>query len=109
MKVYSIEEGKVVSSAVLDMGDVVREEMGVWLVRQGVNAILCAEIDSSAYGSLMAAGIPAVAGITGDADVAIEKLLSGKLADAVPGACACSGCSGCSSCGESACCGGCCQ
>ena len=109
MKVYSIDEGAVSSSQVVDMSDVPREEMGIWLVRQGVNAILCSEIDPIAYGCLMAAGIPAVACFTGDADLAIEKLLSGQLADAVPGAGGCSGCSGCSSCRDGSCCQGGCQ
>lgn len=105
IKLYMIEEKGVESSEVLDMSDVKKEEIGVWLLQKGVNAVLCSEIDATVYGSLTAAGIPALAGITGEADRAIDDLLSGKLAEALSGKCGgCSGCLSCGSCGDGSCC-----
>lgn len=88
-KVYTIAEGKVASAEVLDTNGAGHEELGLWLVQQGVNAVICGGIGPGAQGALMAAGIQALAGVEGSADDAIANLLAGKLVAAQTATCGC--------------------
>jgi predicted Fe-Mo cluster-binding NifX family protein len=80
------------------------DELGIWLVRNAVNAVICSDIGPGAQGALAAAGIFVFAGIEGPADEAIADLLAGKLTTAKSATCRCRAHAG--GCGSDAC-GGC--
>ena len=95
----------VVKSEVKDTEGAGHEELGLWLVWQGVNAVICGGIGPGAMGALAGAGIPAVAGVEGSADDAVAKLIAGTLVTASEPTCGghahggcgghCGGCHGC--------------
>lgn len=104
-KIYTIENDAVVKSEVKDTEGAGHEELGLWLVWQGVNAVVCGGIGPGAMGALAGAGIPAVAGVEGSADDAVAKLIAGTLVTASEPTCGghahggcgghCGGCHGC--------------
>lgn len=112
-KIYTIENDKVVDNVVAETEGGGHEAVGLWLVMRGVNAVICGRIGPGSLGALAAAGIPALMGIEGNADEAIEKFLAGKLTASDEPNCgghhggSCS--SGCSSHGCGSGCGGCCH
>ena len=79
-KIYSVEDGKVVSSEVVASENRSHEDLALWFVFQGVNAVLCGNIGAGMQGALAGCGIVALAGVDGAADEAVEKLLAGTLA-----------------------------
>ena len=80
--IYTIENDAVVKSEIKDAEGAGHEELGLWLVWQGVNAVICGGIGPGAMGALAGAGIPAVAGVEGSADDAVAKLIAGTLVTA---------------------------
>ena len=104
-KIYTIENDAVVKSEIKDTEGAGHEELGLWLVWQGVNAVICGGIGPGAMGALAGAGIPAVAGVEGSADDAVAKLIAGTLVTASEPTCGghahggcgghCGGCHGC--------------
>lgn len=78
-KIYTVENDVVASSEVCDTDGVGHEDVALWLVVRGVNAVICSNIGPGALGALAAAGVDALAGVQGDADEAIEQLLAGTL------------------------------
>lgn len=78
-KLYVIEGDAVKSSMEYDTEGTGHEELALWLVMHGVNAVICGGIGPGAQGALMAAGVVALAGVEGSADEAIAKLLDGTL------------------------------
>ena len=78
-KVYEVEDGKVVSSQVVDtMGQGHGALAGVLNVLK-VDALICGGIGMGAQNALRAAGIKFYAGVSGSADAAVEALLAGGL------------------------------
>jgi predicted Fe-Mo cluster-binding NifX family protein len=103
-KIYTVTDGGIASSEVLDTDGTGHDELGIWLVRNAVNAVICSDIGPGAQGALAAAGIFVFAGIEGPADEAIADLLAGKLTTAKSATCRCRAHAG--GCGSDAC-GGC--
>lgn len=106
-KIYTIADGAIAASEVLDADGAGHDELGIWLVRNAVNAVVCADIGPGAQGALAAAGIFVFAGVEGLADEAIGKLLAGELVStgnancsrhAHSGGCPSGGCGGCRGC-----------
>lgn len=106
-KIYNVEEGALKDAQVLANDGQGHEMLGVWLVRQGVNAVVCGGIGAGAQGVLAAAGIVVFPGVEGAADEAIAKLIAGTLQSSTASRCSghhdgASHCSGhncnCSSC-----------
>lgn len=102
-KIYTIADDKVTASETVGTDGTGHEALGLWLLRNGVNAVICGDIGPGALGALAAAGIAALAGVEGPADDAIAKLLAGTL-EASPaancghhagGGCGSHGCGGC--------------
>ena len=73
-KLYTIANDALVSSEVVETGGVGHEELGLWLVRHEVNAVICGNVGPGAQGALMAAGIHLLAGVEGPADEAVPSL-----------------------------------
>ena len=116
-KIYTIENDVVTESQVGDVEGSAHEEVALWLLTHGVNAVVCGNIGPGAQGALMAAGIIALAGVEGAADEAVAKLIDGTLEalQNLPncghhGHGGCGGhCGGHGGCGHHGGCGGCCH
>ena len=78
-KVYDIEDGKVVSSAVIDTNGSGHGALAAFLVVNGVDALICGGIGGGAQMALKQAGITLYGGVSGSADEAVEALLTGEL------------------------------
>ena len=78
-KVYDVEDGKIVSSAVVDtMGSGHGALAGV-LNALNADVLICGGIGGGAQMALAAAGIRLFGGVSGDADEAVEAFAAGNL------------------------------
>ncbi|MBQ8114247.1 MAG: NifB/NifX family molybdenum-iron cluster-binding protein [Kiritimatiellae bacterium] len=102
-KIYTVADGAVASTEVLDTAGVGHEDLALWLVQHSVQAVVCGGIGPGAQGALAAAGIAVFAGVEGAADEAARRLLAGELAPA--GGANCHGGGSCSHCSKSGSCG----
>ena len=102
-KIYTIDDEKVISSEVVQTENKSHEDLALWFVFQGVNAVLCGNIGAGMLGALAGCGIVALAGVSGDADEAVRKLIAGTLETTQQANCAGHG----GSCGGGGCHGGC--
>ena len=78
-KVYEAENGKVISSQVVDTNGSGHGALALLLAQQGVDVLICGGIGGGARFALMDAGIAIYGGVTGDADEAVELFLSNAL------------------------------
>jgi len=79
-KIYTVEEGKVVSSQVVDTNGSGHGALAGFLENLGVNALICGGIGGGARFALQDADIEIFGGVSGDADEAVEAFVSGALA-----------------------------
>jgi predicted Fe-Mo cluster-binding NifX family protein len=80
VKIYHAEDGKVVSSEVVDMKQPGHGPIAAVFFGHGANVVICGGIRPSAAGALETSGLELYAGAKGDADAAVEAYLAGKLA-----------------------------
>ena len=79
-KVYDVEDGKFVASAVVDtMGSGHGALAGV-LSALKADVLICGGIGGGAQMALAAAGVKLYGGVSGNADAAVEAFLAGELA-----------------------------
>lgn len=78
-KVYTVEEGKVVSSQVVSTNGSGHGALASVLCALGADTLICGGIGMGAQLALDQADIELYAGISGDADEAVAKLLDGTL------------------------------
>ena len=78
-KLYQTENDKIVSSGVVSSEGSGHGALAGFLLEQGVNTLICGGIGDGAKAALDEAGITLYAGVTGNADEAVEKLLDHKL------------------------------
>lgn len=81
-KVYTVENGKILTASVLDAGGVGHEALAGLLKENGIDVLLCGGMGQGAKAALDEAGILAVSGAEGDADEAVEMYLAGELKSA---------------------------
>ena len=122
-KIYDVEDGKVVSSDVMNSNGVGHEALA-WLLRDNtVDVLICGGMGQGAQDALAEAGIEVFAGAEGDTDAAVDAYLRGELVnsgvncdhhhedhdhahDHAEGGCggcgdqSAAGCAGCPGCGE---------
>jgi len=79
-KVYDIEDGKVVSSEVVDTNGSGHGALAGVLNVLRADVLICGGIGGGAQMALAQAGIKFFGGVSGDADAAVEALISGELA-----------------------------
>ena len=79
-KVYTIEDGRVLSGEVIDTAGAGHEALAVFLAKQGVDTLICGGIGPGAVNALAMCGIRVFGGITGLADAAAVALARGSLA-----------------------------
>ncbi len=78
-KVYEIVEGKILSAQVVPTSGSGHGALAGFLADLGVHALICGGMGMGARIALQEAGIVVYAGISGDADAAVEAFLSGAL------------------------------
>lgn len=78
-KVYDVEDGKVASSLVVSTDGASCGALAGFLTTNEVNAVICGGIGEGAQNALERAEIKLYAGVKGDADAAVEALLSDTL------------------------------
>lgn len=78
-KIYEIEGNKVVSSEIVDTNGSGHGALADFLKEHGVDVLICGGIGGGAQMALREAGIQLFGGAVGEADMAVEALLSEKL------------------------------
>ena len=78
-KVYDAENGKIVSSEVVDTNGSGHGALAGVLSALHVDALICGGIGGGARTALAQAGIELYPGAAGDADAAVQALLAGSL------------------------------
>ena len=78
-KLYDIEDGKVVSSVVVDTNGSGHGALAGVLNVYHVDTLICGGIGGGAQMALAQAGIKLYGGVSGDADEAVRALLAGTL------------------------------
>ena len=103
-KIYDITpEGKVGFSMVTSTGGQGHGALASFLRMLGISAVICGGIGGGAYGALYEAGILLYGGVVGNADAAINALLTDKLVYVRESNCAHHGEDGCHCHGEEGC------
>ena len=78
-KLYEVEDGKITGSEVVDTNGSGHGALAGFLMQHGVNTLICGGIGGSAQAALAEAGIKLYGGVSGDADAAVNALLSDNL------------------------------
>ena len=78
-KIYDIEDGKITKSEVVDTNGSGHGALAGFLSDADADILICGGIGGGAQMALINAGIKLYAGITGNADDAVAKLLAEKL------------------------------
>lgn len=78
-KVYQAEDGKIVSSEIVDTNGQGHGALAGFLFGGGVDVLICGGIGGGARAALAEAGIRLYPGASGDADAQVEAFLSGNL------------------------------
>ena len=79
-KIYDIEDGKIINSEVIDTNGQGHGALAGVLGGAKVDALICGGIGMGAQMALAEAGIKLYGGVQGNADDAVNALLSGNLA-----------------------------
>ena len=79
-KVYDVQEGKILSSEVVDTNGSGHGALAGVLTALQADVLICGGIGGGAQTALAAAGIRLYGGVSGDADAAVAAFLSGELA-----------------------------
>lgn len=79
-KIYEVEDGKILSSQVVDTNGHGHGALAGFLQAQGVDTLICGGIGGGAQMALADANIRLYGGVSGDADEAVQALLAGQLA-----------------------------
>lgn len=80
-KIYTIEDGKIVKSEVMDNGGFGHHDLATYLKNLGIQILILGNRGQGAIDALNNAGIQQLAGITGSPDEAVKLFLEGKLRD----------------------------
>ena len=78
-KLYTVENGMILDTAVVDTNGSGHGAVTAFLRQHGVDTVLCGGIGSGAQNALTGANIRFYGGVTGNADQAVLALLAGKL------------------------------
>ena len=78
-KLYTIEDGKLASSQIVPVTGGGHSALAGMLADLGVDTLICGGIGMGAQMALDQADISLYAGVTGEADIAVARLLAGTL------------------------------
>ncbi len=79
-KIYDVADGKIVGSEVVNTDGVGHGALADFLMRRGVDTVICGGLGGCAKTALKEAGIQYYGGVVGDADEAAAALAEGNLA-----------------------------
>ena len=79
-KLYEILDGKITHTEVVDTNGSGHGALAGFLMQHGIDTLICGGIGGGAQMALAEAGIRFYGGASGDADAAVNALLSGELA-----------------------------
>ena len=79
-KLYEILDGKITHTEVVDTNGSGHGALAGFLMQHGIDTLICGGIGGGAQMALAEAGIRLYGGVSGDADAAVNALLSGELA-----------------------------
>ena len=78
-KFYTIESGMILHTEVVETAGSGHSAVTAFLMRGGVDTLICGSIGAGAQTAVAGANIRLYAGVSGDADKAVLALLAGKL------------------------------
>ena len=78
-KIYEVVNGKIAQSKVIPTNGSGHGALAGFLKQHGVDTLICGGIGSSAQMALDKAGIKLYGGVSGEADTAVNDLLTGQL------------------------------
>lgn len=78
-KIYDVEDGKVVSSEVVDTNGEGHEALATFLAGLGVDVVICGGMGEGAANAITTAGITGFTGASGDVDELVARFLDGNL------------------------------
>ena len=78
-KIYEVEDGKILSSQILDTNGSGHGALAGVLTALNADVLICGGIGGGAQMALAAAGVQLFGGVSGSADAAVEALISGNL------------------------------
>ena len=78
-KLYTVENGKITSSEVVDTNGSGHGALAVFLKTHGVDTLICGGIGGGAQAALAEVGIKLYGGVSGEADAAVHALLAENL------------------------------
>ena len=78
-KLYEVEDGKIISSEVIDTNGQGHGALAGLLEATGAEVLICGGIGGGAQMALAVAGIKLFGGVSGSCDAAVEALLAGSL------------------------------
>ena len=78
-KIYDIQDGKVLNEQVVGTGGTGHGALAGLLAKGGVDTLICGGIGGGAQAALAAAGMQLFGGVSGDADEAVLRFVSGNL------------------------------
>ena len=78
-KVYEVEDGKIISSEVVDTNGQGHGALAGFLINSGIDVLICGGIGGGARNALAEAGIQLYPGAMGNADAQVESFLKGTL------------------------------
>ena len=78
-KIYTVEDGKIVSSEVVDTNGSGHGALAGFLSEQNITVLICGGIGGGAQMALANAGIQLFGGVSGSCDDAVNTLLANKL------------------------------
>ena len=78
-KVYEVEDGKIISSEIVDTNGQGHGALTGFLFNSGIDVLICGGIGGGARNALAEAGIQLYPGAMGNADAQVESFLKGTL------------------------------
>jgi len=78
-KIYDVQDGKISNASILGTNGNGHGALADILKKENVNALICGGIGGGAKNALAEAGITLYGGVSGNADKAVDALLSGTL------------------------------
>lgn len=78
-KVYDVQNGKIVNTQIVSSNELGHSALAYLLEENNINVLICGGIGDCAISALKEYGIDLYAGISGNADKAVENYIAGKL------------------------------
>lgn len=78
-KVYDVQNGKIVNTQIVSSNELGHSALAYLLEENKINVLICGGIGGCAISALKEYGIDLYAGISGNADKAVENYIAGKL------------------------------